>query len=83
MIGEVKKRSGSYVAPMLILAVVNTGAVLYFAVLLRYLPAKSKAAGPDPQEEAAQRLVNADLENGDGLGESADRGGAESARIRD
>jgi len=65
MIGAVKERYGSYVAPMSILAVVNTGAVVYFAVLLRFLPAKPVAAVPGPEEdEDAQRLVDPDLEGG-------------------
>ncbi len=63
MIGVVKESYGSYVAPMSILAVVNTGAVAYFAVLLRFLPARKDVPGPDAQEEAAQRLV-ADVEGG-------------------
>ena len=64
MIGYVKERYGSYVAPMSILAVVNTGAVAYFAVLLRFLPAKPRA-DPSLEEEAAQRLVNSgELETG-------------------
>ena len=64
MIGYVKERYGSYVAPMSILAVVNTGAVVYFAVLLKFLPAKPRA-DPALEEEAAQRLVNSgELESG-------------------
>lgn len=43
MIGAIKQKYGSYVVPMSILAAVNTGAVLYFAVLLRYLPVEKKA----------------------------------------
>lgn len=43
MIGAVKSSYGSYVVPMLLLAVVNSCAVAYFAVLLLYLPLKKAA----------------------------------------
>lgn len=44
LIGGIKDKFGSFMAPMLILAVVNTCAVAYFAMLLLYLPVKPEDA---------------------------------------
>lgn len=41
LIGALKSKYGGYTVPMVIMTIVNVFAVLYFAVLLRYLPAKS------------------------------------------
>lgn len=57
MIGAIKKSYGSYVVPMIILAVVNTGAVLYFATLLRFLPARRKPPEMAPLSEDQEALV--------------------------
>ena len=63
MIGAVKSSYGSYVVPMLLLAVVNTCAVAYFAVLLLYLPLKSvtltDATSLPESEGDRERLVPA------------------------
>ena len=53
MIGVVKSAYGSYMEAMLILALVNSCAVAYFAVLLLYLPVK-RAVSLVPDEEAAE-----------------------------
>jgi len=48
LIGAVKSKYGGYTVPMVIMTVINILAVLYFAVLLRFLPAK--AGGEDSGE---------------------------------
>lgn len=45
LIGAVKSKYGGYTVPMVIMAVINSLAVLYFAVLLRFLPAKAGGEG--------------------------------------
>ncbi len=57
MIGAIKQSYGSYVVPMIILAVVNTGAVVYFAALLRFLPLKRKPPEMSPLAEDQEALV--------------------------
>ena len=57
MIGAIKKSSGSYVVPMSILAVVNTGAILYFAVLLKFLPVNKRPPDMRPVTEDEEALV--------------------------
>ena len=57
MIGAIKKSSGNYAVPMTILAVVNTGAVLYFAVLLRFLPVRKRVPEMRPVSEDEEALV--------------------------
>ena len=57
MIGAIKKSYGSYVVPMIILAIVNTGAVVYFAVLLRFLPVKRKPPEMATLSEDQEALV--------------------------
>ena len=57
MIGAIKKSYGSYVVPMIILAIVNTGAVVYFAVLLRFLPVKKRPPDMAPLAEDQEALV--------------------------
>ena len=41
LIGQLKNSFGTFVMPMSILAIVNTCAVVYFAILLKYLPVKT------------------------------------------
>ena len=41
LIGALKSKYGGYTVPMVIMTGVNVLAVVYFAVLLRFLPAKS------------------------------------------
>ncbi len=41
LIGAVKTRYGGYTVPMVIMTAVNSLAVVYFAVLLRFLPRKA------------------------------------------
>jgi dipeptide/tripeptide permease len=43
-----KDRYGGYTVPMAIMTAVNSLAVLFFAVLLRFLPAKAAAASAPP-----------------------------------
>lgn len=57
MIGAIKKSSGNYVAPMTILAAVNGGAVLYFAILLKFLPIEKKPPEMRPVAEDEEALV--------------------------
>ena len=57
MIGAIKQSYGSYVVPMIILAIVNTGAVVYFAVLLRFLPARRKPPEMASLSEDQEALV--------------------------
>lgn len=42
---------------MLILAIVNTGAVVYFAILLRFLPVTKKVPELKPASEDEEALV--------------------------
>ena len=49
MIGAVKAKYGGYTIPMIIMTAVNSLAVVYFAILLRFLPAKiAKKPGEHP-----------------------------------
>lgn len=49
LIGAVKARYGGYTIPMIIMTAVNSLAVVYFAILLHFLPAKkAKTPGEHP-----------------------------------
>lgn len=52
LIGEAKTKFGGFTAPMLIMALLSFFGVLYFAVLLRFLPAKER----ESDNEAAALL---------------------------
>jgi len=57
MIGALKAKFGGYTVPMLFMTCVNSLAVVYFAILLPFLPAKtSKAQAVGAQTDACSPL---------------------------
>ena len=62
LIGQLKNSFGTFVMPMSILAIVNTCAVVYFAILLKYLPVKSiPEVMPSLEEEEDDEDLEAQL----------------------
>ena len=64
MIGLFKEDSGQYTLPMTVLAAINTGAVIYFAALLRFLPAKKESDHTQVPGEDVEDDIEAAMASG-------------------